>query len=76
MDISALWSMEGLLSLVTLSAMEIVLGIDNVVFLSIITGKLPADYGEEVKQSLENVCAVLGPIRRVGQPGGGAKLRA
>jgi predicted tellurium resistance membrane protein TerC len=41
MDISALWSTEGLLSLVTLSAMEIVLGIDNIVFLTILTGKLP-----------------------------------
>jgi len=41
MDISALWSAEGALSLVTLSAMETVLGIDNVVFLSILVGKLP-----------------------------------
>jgi predicted tellurium resistance membrane protein TerC len=41
MDISELWSPEGLLSLVTLSAMETVLGIDNVVFLSILVGKLP-----------------------------------
>ncbi|HEY6880944.1 MAG TPA: TerC family protein [Polyangiales bacterium] len=41
MDISQLWSPEGLLSLVTLSAMETVLGIDNVVFLSILVGKLP-----------------------------------
>jgi len=41
MDLSAFWSAEGLLSLVTLSAMEIVLGIDNIVFLSILTGTLP-----------------------------------
>ena len=41
MDISALWTAEGALSLVTLSAMETVLGIDNVVFLSILVGKLP-----------------------------------
>jgi predicted tellurium resistance membrane protein TerC len=32
---------EILLSLVTLSLMEIVLGIDNIVFISILTGKLP-----------------------------------
>lgn len=43
MDISALWTAEGALSLVTLSAMETVLGIDNVVFLSILTGKLPRE---------------------------------
>jgi predicted tellurium resistance membrane protein TerC len=42
MDWSALLTLDGLLSLFTLSAMEIVLGIDNVVFLSIITGRLPA----------------------------------
>ena len=41
MDISALWTAQGALSLVTLSAMETVLGIDNVVFLSILVGKLP-----------------------------------
>jgi predicted tellurium resistance membrane protein TerC len=38
---SALLTADGLLSLATLAAMEIVLGIDNVVFLSIITAKLP-----------------------------------
>jgi predicted tellurium resistance membrane protein TerC len=34
---------DGLISLATLSAMEIVLGIDNVVFLSIMTAKVPPD---------------------------------
>jgi predicted tellurium resistance membrane protein TerC len=33
---------DGLLALVTLTAMEIVLGIDNVVFLAILVGRLPA----------------------------------
>jgi predicted tellurium resistance membrane protein TerC len=33
---------EGLVSLVTLTFLEIVLGIDNVVFISIISGKVPA----------------------------------
>ncbi len=32
---------ESLISLVTLTAMEIVLGIDNIVFISILSGKLP-----------------------------------
>ena len=32
---------EGLISLLTLTALEIVLGIDNVIFISIITGQLP-----------------------------------
>jgi predicted tellurium resistance membrane protein TerC len=33
---------DGLLSLLTLAALEIVLGVDNLVFISIISGKLPA----------------------------------
>ena len=38
----ALLTSDGLIALVTLSAMEIVLGIDNVVFIAILTGRLPA----------------------------------
>ncbi len=38
-----LMSVESLVSLLTLTAMEIVLGIDNIVFISILTGKLPEE---------------------------------
>jgi predicted tellurium resistance membrane protein TerC len=38
-----LTSPEAWISLATLSAMEIVLGIDNIVFLSILAGKLPVE---------------------------------
>jgi predicted tellurium resistance membrane protein TerC len=37
-----LWSMAALISLLTLTALEIVLGIDNVVFIAILVDKLPA----------------------------------
>ena len=37
------FTIASLINLVTLTAMEIVLGIDNVIFISIISGKLPAD---------------------------------
>jgi predicted tellurium resistance membrane protein TerC len=40
-DVSALATFEGWISLLSLSAMEIVLGIDNIVFISILTSKLP-----------------------------------
>jgi predicted tellurium resistance membrane protein TerC len=40
--VSALLTADGLLALVTLTAMEIVLGIDNVVFIAILTARLPA----------------------------------
>src|SRR5262245_62487070 len=33
---------DGLLSLITLAALEIVLGVDNLVFIAIVSGKLPA----------------------------------
>ena len=38
---TALFSLDSLLSLVTLTALEIVLGIDNVVFIAILAGRLP-----------------------------------
>ncbi|MGH7392498.1 MAG: TerC family protein [Candidatus Rokuibacteriota bacterium] len=38
----ALLTTDGLIALVTLAAMEIVLGIDNLVFIAILTAKLPA----------------------------------
>ena len=36
-----LFSIEGLVSLLTLTFLEIVLGIDNIIFISIISGRLP-----------------------------------
>ena len=43
MDLSFLASPDAWLTLVTLSALEIVLGIDNLVFISIAVGRLPED---------------------------------
>lgn len=40
-DFQALFSISSLISLLTLSVLEIVLGIDNIIFISIIAGKLP-----------------------------------
>jgi len=37
-------------SLVTLTAMEIVLGIDNIVFISVIVGKLPPEQAKRARQ--------------------------
>lgn len=39
-DISAIFTAQGLISLLTLAVLEIVLGIDNVIFVSIIMGRL------------------------------------
>ena len=39
-----------LASLITLTALEIVLGIDNIVFISVIIGKLPPDQAKRARQ--------------------------
>ena len=43
--------MTGLISLLTLVVMEIVLGIDNIIFISIICGKLPAGERNKARQT-------------------------
>ncbi|MDW3645588.1 MAG: TerC family protein [Bacteroidia bacterium] len=43
MDFSVLITTDGLVSLFTLTLMEIILGIDNIIFISIVAGKLPED---------------------------------
>lgn len=43
MDFSVLITTDGLISLFTLTLMEIILGIDNIIFISIVAGKLPED---------------------------------
>ena len=43
MDVSALLTLDSALALLTLTALEIVLGIDNVIFIAVLTGRLPAD---------------------------------
>ena len=42
-DFNELFSVAALISLLTLSVLEIVLGIDNIIFISIIAGKLPRE---------------------------------
>ncbi|MBU3740687.1 MAG: TerC family protein [Candidatus Kapabacteria bacterium] len=44
-----LFSAEGLIALVTLTVLEIVLGIDNLIFVSILAGKLPADQQQRAR---------------------------
>jgi len=43
LDLAPFLRLDGWISLLTLTALEVVLGIDNIVFLSIMTGKLPAE---------------------------------
>ncbi len=50
MDFSDLLHPDAWVALVSLTAMEIVLGIDNIVFLSILVARVPADRRERVRQ--------------------------
>lgn len=40
-DVNALFTADGLISLLTLTLLEIVLGIDNIIFIAIVSSKLP-----------------------------------
>ncbi|MEK7466785.1 MAG: TerC family protein [Planctomycetota bacterium] len=58
-DFSVLLTGQGLTALLTLTLMEIVLGIDNVVFIAILTGKLPEAKraaGRKIGMALALVC--------------------
>ncbi|EDM36409.1 Integral membrane protein TerC [Pedobacter sp. BAL39] len=44
-------SPEAWISLVTLTVLEIVLGIDNIVFISILAGKLPQEQQKKARQT-------------------------
>ena len=44
------WTTEFWLSLLSLTAMELVLGIDNIIFISILTGKLPVEQQPKVRR--------------------------
>lgn len=50
MDLSWLSQPEAWVSLITLTALEIVLGIDNVIFISILAGKLPPGQQERARK--------------------------
>ncbi len=62
MDAASLLSLDSLLALLTLTALEIVLGIDNIIFIAILTGRLPKE-----KQALaRNVGLTLAMLMRIG----------
>jgi predicted tellurium resistance membrane protein TerC len=56
-----LFSVEGLVSLLTLTFLEIVLGIDNIVFISIISGRLPL----EQQAKARNIGIILALVVRI-----------
>lgn len=56
------FSVDGIIALLTLTVLEIVLGIDNVIFISILSDKLP----EQQQQKARNIGLLLALIARLG----------
>lgn len=50
MELSAIFTAENMIALLTLALLEIVLGIDNLVFIAILTGRLPKDRQKSARQ--------------------------
>ena len=61
LDFAAIWTSEGIIGLITLTLLELVLGIDNIVFISIITGRLP----KEKQRKGRNIGLLLAMIMRI-----------
>jgi predicted tellurium resistance membrane protein TerC len=51
MTMDAIFSPDALIALVTLTVLEVVLGIDNVIFISILAGKLPKNQQEKARRT-------------------------
>ena len=49
-ELALIFSVDGLIGLFTLIIMEIVLGIDNIIFISILAGKLPKNQQEKARR--------------------------
>lgn len=61
MDFSILFTWDGFIYLIILSLLEIVLGIDNIIFISIVTDKLP----KEKKRKARNIGLTLALLIRL-----------
>ena len=70
-------STEALVALLTLTSLEVVLGVDNVIFIAILAGKLPEsqpDYARKMGASLLAVASrailvlAIGLVMRLNQP--------
>ncbi len=59
MDYTVLFSAEGFIAFLTLSVLEIVLGIDNIIFISILTNKLPVEYRPKARLAGISLALVL-----------------
>ena len=61
MDIMAIFNPANLVTLITLALLEIVLGIDNVIFIAILSGRLPANQQNNGRQ----ICLLVALLTRI-----------
>ncbi len=61
MDLAALFTTENLIAFLTLAALEIVLGIDNIIVIAVVTSRLP----KEKQRAARNVGLALAMVMRV-----------
>jgi predicted tellurium resistance membrane protein TerC len=59
LDFAVLLTVQGLIALLTLTALEIVLGIDNIIFISIISNSLPAAKDQRMARQLGLALAMI-----------------
>ena len=59
--LEGLWTLENLVALITLSGLEIVLGIDNIVFVVVVTNKLP----ETTRHTARKLGIALAMVTRI-----------
>ncbi len=60
--ITSFWSSQAIIALVTLTILEIVLGIDNIIFISVLADKLPKEQQDKARR----VGLILAMVMRVG----------
>jgi predicted tellurium resistance membrane protein TerC len=60
--VTALLTAEGWIALLTLTVLEIVLGIDNIVFISILAGKLPQNQRERARKVGLSLAMLMTPL--------------
>ncbi|MBI3142069.1 MAG: TerC family protein [Bacteroidetes bacterium] len=58
----AIFSIDGIIALLTLTILEIVLGVDNIIFISIVSDKLPKDQQARAR----NIGLLLALVMRIG----------
>ena len=69
MPMEIVFTSDALIALLTLTILEIVLGIDNIIFISILAGKLPEDQQGKARQIGLGLAMLMRISKEMGRPG-------